>query len=73
MENCEIIKSCLSCDKNVNLLMDLGDQPLANNFHDKNCEYDVYPLRLMVCKNCYHCQLSHSVNPTILFKNYKYM
>ena len=40
MENCEIIKSCLSCDKNVNLLMDLGYQPLANNFHDKNCEYD---------------------------------
>jgi SAM-dependent methyltransferase len=73
MENCEIIKGCLSCDKNVNLLMDLGHQPLANNFHDKNGEYDVYPLRLMVCKNCYHCQLSHSVNPSILFKNYKYV
>lgn len=73
MENCEIIKSCLSCDKDVNLLMDLGHQPLANNFHDKNDEYDVYPLRLMVCKNCYHCQLSHSVNPSILFKNYKYV
>lgn len=73
MENCEIIESCLSCDKNVNMLMDLGDQPLANNFHDKNCENDVYPLRLMVCKNCYHCQLSHSVNPCILFKNYKYV
>jgi 2-polyprenyl-3-methyl-5-hydroxy-6-metoxy-1,4-benzoquinol methylase len=74
MENCEIIKSCLSCDKNVDMLMDLGHQPLANNFHDKNGEqHDVYPLRLMFCKNCYHCQLSHSVNPSILFKNYKYV
>jgi len=35
MENFEIIKRCLSCDKDVYLLMDLGDQPLANNFHDK--------------------------------------
>ena len=61
MENCEKIKSCLCCDKDVDMLMDLGEQPLANNFHDKNSEYeyDVYPLRLMVCKNCYHCQLSH--------------
>jgi 2-polyprenyl-3-methyl-5-hydroxy-6-metoxy-1,4-benzoquinol methylase len=73
MENCEIIKNCLCCDKNVDMLMDLGEQPLANNFHDKNSEYDVYPLQLMVCKNCYHCQLSHSVNPYILFKNYKYV
>jgi len=73
MENCEIIKSCLCCDKDVDMLMDLGEQPLANNFHDKNSEYDVYPLRLMVCKNCYHCQLSHSVDPSILFKNYKYV
>jgi 2-polyprenyl-3-methyl-5-hydroxy-6-metoxy-1,4-benzoquinol methylase len=53
--------------------MDLENQPLANNFHDKNSKYDVYPLRLMMCKNCYHCQLSHSVNPSILFKNYKYV
>ena len=74
MENCEIIKSCLCCDKDVDMLMDLGEQPLANNFHDKNGEqHDVYPLRLMFCKNCYHCQLSHSVNPSILFKNYKYV
>lgn len=73
MDNCEIIETCLCCCKDVELLMDLEHQPLANNFHDKNSEYDVYPLRLMVCKNCYHCQLSHSVNPSILFKNYKYV
>ena len=73
MDNCEIIETCLCCCKDVELLMDLEHQPLANNFHDKNSEYDVYPLRLMVCKNCYHCQLSHSANPSILFKNYKYV
>jgi len=53
--------------------MDLGHQPLANDFHNKNIECETYPLRLMVCKNCYHCQLSHAVNPDILFKNYKYV
>jgi 2-polyprenyl-3-methyl-5-hydroxy-6-metoxy-1,4-benzoquinol methylase len=73
MENCKVIETCLCCSKNVELLMDLGNQPLANNFHDNNSKYDIYPLRLMVCKNCYHCQLSHSVNPSILFKNYKYV
>lgn len=27
----------------------------------------------MHCPKCFHCQLSHSIDPVILFKNYKYV
>lgn len=67
------INNCLCCNLPNQLLLDLGYQPLANNFHEKNISCDNYPLRLMLCKNCYHCQLSHIIDPSILFKNYKYV
>lgn len=73
MENCTVIKTCLCCNEQNKLLMDLGNQPLANEFHQKNIDCETYPLKLMVCTKCYHCQLSHSVNPSILFKNYRYV
>ena len=70
---CKEIPECLCCKEKNYLLLDLGYQPLANDFHDEHYINNVYPLRLMYCKNCFHCQLSHSVNPDILFKNYKYV
>lgn len=70
---CQPIKLCLCCKKDNKLLLDLGYQPLANNFHIKNELSENYPLKLMYCQNCFHCQLSHAVNPDILFKNYKYV
>ena len=73
MNNCTPIQKCLCCNSFNELLMDLGYQPLANDFHQKNIVCDNYPLKLMVCPNCCHCQLSHSVDPEILFKNYKYV
>lgn len=74
MDNCKILKNCICCLSNVNELLSLGNQPLANNFHKFNDIYcDKYPLNLMYCNNCYHVQLSHIVNPEILFKNYLYL
>jgi len=70
---CEPIINCLCCKLENKLLLDLGYQPLANNFHEKNELCEIFPLRLMYCPNCFHCQLSHAVNPEILFKNYKYV
>jgi len=67
------INNCLCCKLPNQLLLDLGYQPLANNFHEKNISCDNYPLKLMLCQNCYHCQLSHIIDPSILFKNYKYV
>jgi len=54
-------------------VVDLHDQPLANSYHDNSIKQDVYPLKLNVCANCYHLQLSHIVNPDLLFKDYLYV
>lgn len=72
---CKELKQCLCCKVNgtLNTVLNLGYQPLANNFHDFNEYCNYYPLHLKYCNNCYHCQLSHAVNPDILFKNYKYV
>ena len=64
---------CRVCKKNVQLLFDLGNQPLANNYHNNNSFQMKFPLKLMLCNNCFHLQLSHVVNPDIMFKDYIYV
>ena len=71
--NYELIPSCLCCNKENKLFLDLKEQPLANNYHTKDEVCDIYPLKLMFCSNCFHSQLSHAVNPEIMFKTYKYV
>lgn len=75
MKNCEEIKECIACG-NTNLvpLLDLGVQPLANSFlKDPNEPEDKFPLATNRCTDCYHVQLTHKVNPDLLFKNYLYV
>uniref|UniRef100_A0A6C0ACW0 C-methyltransferase domain-containing protein n=1 Tax=viral metagenome TaxID=1070528 RepID=A0A6C0ACW0_9ZZZZ len=72
-EQCFELKKCLCCLGQNKLLLNLGYQPLANHFHEKFEKCEIYPLKLMYCENCFHAQLSHSVDPEILFKNYKYV
>jgi SAM-dependent methyltransferase len=73
MNNFEELKSCLCCNNNeLDLVLDLGQQPLANSYHNgENLEY--YPLILNLCKECWHLQLGHVVNPDLMFKNYLYV
>ena len=73
LEYCHPIMQCLCCNSTNKLLLDLKYQPLANNFHQQYEICPIYPLKLMYCSNCFHCQLSHAVNPEVLFKNYKYV
>lgn len=73
LSECLELVLCLCCKTENKLFLDLNSQPLANNYHDKNENCDVYPLRLKYCPNCFHCQLSHAVNPELLFKTYKYV
>ncbi len=69
----EIIK-CVACDgPNLKLVIDLGSQPLANDFLAENIEFEVYPLKLNRCIDCYHSQLSVAVNPSRLFREYSYV
>lgn len=56
-------------------VLDLGEQPLANDFrptkHESHrCER--HPLRLMRCRKCNHAQLSTMVDRDHLFSNYSY-
>ena len=66
--------TCICCgSEDLKLVLDLKSQPLANSYHTENEKLDEYPLRLNVCNQCYHLQLSHIVDPDLLFKNYLYI
>jgi len=73
LNDCLELITCLCCKTENKLFLDLGLQPLANNYHEKDEKCDTYPLKLKYCPNCFHCQLSHAVNPELLFKTYKYV
>ena len=69
------LKECLCCgNKNIQTFLDLGHQPLANNLLSSlGAEYYQAPLNVNVCENCWHSQLSVSVDPEVLFKDYYYV
>ena len=69
------ITKCFACGKdNLTEVLNLGDQPLANSYLSSPIEWEeTYPLRLNFCPDCTHLQLSHSVNPDLLFKDYLYV
>ena len=65
---------CRVCfSKDLKLILDLGEQPLANSYHTLEEKLDTFPLKLNLCLKCTHTQLSHVVNPSILFENYQYV
>lgn len=72
-QNFEYTKNCIVCNTNTKQLLNLGYQPLANNYHKPTEIIDSYPLGLDYCENCFHVQLNCVVNPDILFKNYLYV
>lgn len=68
------LSECVACGTTeLELVLDLGNQPLANDYLEVNEKFETYPLALMRCKNCFHCQLSFSVDPARLFRNYAYV
>jgi SAM-dependent methyltransferase len=66
--------TCLACgSKHVHLALNLGDSPLANSYKDSVDQIDArYPLAVNLCYECFHLQLSHTVDPAIIYKNYMY-
>jgi 2-polyprenyl-3-methyl-5-hydroxy-6-metoxy-1,4-benzoquinol methylase len=69
------IKKCLACGS-VDLIpvLDLNDQPLANSYKKSKDEPEAsYPLKINRCEHCYHVQLTHVVNPDLIYKNYLYV
>ena len=71
--NCIKNNHCFACgENNLKTILDLGNQPLANNYHTGE-KQENFPLKLNVCNNCFHLQLSHTINPDLMFKNYLYV
>jgi 2-polyprenyl-3-methyl-5-hydroxy-6-metoxy-1,4-benzoquinol methylase len=76
MENCTTITACLACGGNdLVLTLDLNTQPLANNFRDPGDTTDEirYPLAINRCAHCNHLQLTHAVNPALIYTHYLYV
>lgn len=67
-------KNCLACGSDdIHIALDLGKQPLANSYKDSADEPEArYPLGVRLCRKCFHLQLSHTVDPAIIYKNYLY-
>jgi len=73
-KNVNKLKHCICCDsKKLKQILDLNKQPLANSYHDNTEKLENYPLGLNLCEDCYHLQLTHCVNPDLLFKDYLYV
>ena len=74
MSDYRILDRCLCCDStDIEILLNLNNQPLANSYHKEDEVLDEYPLGVNICNNCYHIQLTHVVNPDLLFKDYLYV
>lgn len=69
------LKECLACgSSDLKLTLDLGFQPLANSYRADKTEFlEMFPLAINLCKNCHHVQLTHAVNPDLMFKDYLYV
>ena len=68
--------NCRVCDStNLELAIDLGNQPWCNNFLTKEeiGKEPFYPLRVVYCYNCSNAQLDYTVKKEIMFGNHTYL
>ncbi len=74
MNNVTENKNCLACgSEHLIPSLNLGNQPLANNLLPEPATQDSYPLAVNLCNDCYHLQLTHTVDPKIIYSNYLYV
>jgi 2-polyprenyl-3-methyl-5-hydroxy-6-metoxy-1,4-benzoquinol methylase len=73
--NSSPLTKCLACGSDkLKLTLDLGKQPPANSYKNSKDEVqEEFPLAINRCLDCYHVQLTHVVNPDILYKDYLYV
>jgi 2-polyprenyl-3-methyl-5-hydroxy-6-metoxy-1,4-benzoquinol methylase len=74
MANLTFLDSCLACgDTALEPALNLGQQPLANNFKTTPESNEYYPLAVNRCTHCSHLQLTHVVDPAEIYKDYAYV
>jgi len=75
-ETCRPRSECSLCRSGLlDLCARLPNTPLANDFRDSNSDpndRELFPLAIVMCRECYHVQLSHLVDPGRLFGAYLY-
>jgi SAM-dependent methyltransferase len=67
---------CRVCDSvNLELVIDLGEQPWCNNFLKENevGKEPYYPLRVLYCNDCHTSQLDFTVKKEIMFGDHTYL
>lgn len=68
------LTKCVACDsQDLVETLDLGRQPLANDFLAPGSVLQEFPLKLVRCNACFHSQLSIAVDPARLFREYSYV
>jgi len=74
MANLTFLDSCLACgDTALEPALNLGQQPLANNFKATPASNEYYPLAVNRCTHCCHLQLTHVVDPAEIYRDYAYV
>jgi SAM-dependent methyltransferase len=71
MKTLKINKQCRLCKNKLEKVIDIGPQPLANQFVTTR-KKKYYPLNLMKCIKCHFFQLQEAFDTKFLFSNYKY-
>lgn len=72
--NYQTLDNCVACGGlNLSQIIDLGYQPLANDFLPLGTKLETFPLALNKCDDCFHGQISISVNPERMFREYNYV
>lgn len=71
----QTLHECLACGgNNLVPMLDLSSQPLANSFLDTLPDHEPsWPLQVNMCSDCHHLQLTHAVDPEIIYTNYLYV
>lgn len=68
------ISGCRCCNsENLEVVLDLGDQPWGNDFRSSSEEVPVYPLRLAVCGDCWTPQVDYTVPKHIMYADHTYL
>ena len=74
---CRPVDSCLACGApNLKPVLDLGVQPLANNLvrpAEAGAGDTAFPLGVQLCSSCLLVQLTHVVDPALMFSSYLYV
>lgn len=69
------LKNCLACNSGkLSKVLNLNKQPLANSYLTNNkIKEKKYELKVNVCINCTHLQLSIAVSPDKIYRKYDYV